>query len=803
MGNYILNLVLNSIKYQKKKYLLLCVGIIISVVLSNSILLIVKNAYNNQNENTIKAKGNYEIAFINSDKECAEKVKQDNDVDKENTSLLIIETENSIDRIKDLRCDLIHINDSTLRNILGQLKIKEGRLPENNHEIIMEEWVAKRNNLSIGDEINFNINNSDNIYKIVGYYQNFKSSQYKEKTNIYTILYDLDEREWKSDYILNVMFKLKDNVDFNKSCEKFKAMVPEDQFEINETVANKRSSIIEFNETLGISLVLIVPVMIVSIFMILNIFNISVSEKIKYFGMLKMLGASRKVIKKLVISEALIIGFMSFPPGVLISIILVKYVARIFDVEYIIGSEVNIYLECILISGIILAVIMFISAYFPAKHVSKITPLDAVFQNRSGITSSISSKSGKAIPKQQKNIILEMANKNIKRNKKKYNITILSIMLSVFLVIVYSCYFSMVSYVIDKQTKEEVMINTKIYKGQNTPNELFSKIYEDISNLNITKNIYNTYDTVPVTITSDLQQGSETALIQIYDSERLDSIKKSKYFIGGTYNIQDVKDNNGILVYCKNNDKESKVSYGSSMKIKNSDNNYMEFHVDGVFEYLPFNLKNEFEQAEDKYNVDNIIIMSRDSAEKLIKSEISLIGYDLIAKNNKDLDNYNDSIINVIDEIQDVKWVEYDDIRSDMNSMLSQINIAAVVFLSFIVFIAFLNLLNIINTSIIERKHEFGILKAIGMSEKKIRLMVYIEGFICTVKASIYGTLLSIIFVYGVKTVMLKSAEWTVPFKIYLFPIVFTIISSYLASLIPLRKVGKFNIVDLINDSEN
>ena len=803
MGNYILNLVLNSIKYQKKKYLLLCVGIIISVVLSNSILLIVKNAYNNQNENTIKAKGNYEIAFINSDKECVEKVKQDSDVDKENISLLIIETENSIDRIKDLRCDLIHINDSTLRNILGQLKIKEGRLPENNHEIIMEEWVAKRNNLSIGDEINFNINNSDNIYKIVGYYQNFKSSQYKEKTNIYTILYDLDEREWKSDYILNVMFKLKDNVDFNKSCEKFKAMVPEDQFEINETVANKRSSIIEFNETLGISLVLIVPVMIVSIFMILNIFNISVSEKIKYFGMLKMLGASRKVIKKLVISEALIIGFMSFPPGVLISIILVKYAARIFDVEYIIGSEVNIYLECILISGIILAVIMFISAYFPAKHVSKITPLDAVFQNRSGITSSISSKSGKAIFKQQKNIILEMANKNIKRNKKKYNITILSIMLSVFLVIVYSCYFSMVSYVIDKQTKEEVMINTKIYKGENTPDELFSKIYEDISNLNITKNIYNTYDTVPVTIASDLQQGSETALIQIYDSERLDSIKKSKYFIGGTYNIQDVQDNNGILVYCKNNDKESKVSYGSSMKIKNSDNNYMEFHVDGVFEYLPFNLKNEFEQAEDKYNVDNIIIMSRDSAEKLIKSEISLIGYDLIAKDNKDLDNYNDNIINVIDEIQDVKWVEYDDIRSDMNSMLSQINIAAVLFLSFIVFIAFLNLLNIINTSIIERKHEFGILKAIGMSEKKIRLMVYIEVFICTVKASIYGTLLSIIFVYGVKAVMLKSAEWTAPFKIYLFPVVFTIISSYLASLIPLRKIGKINIVDLINDSEN
>ena len=135
--------------------------------------------------------------------------------------------------------------------------------------------------------------------------------------------------------------------------------------------------------------------------------------------------------------------------------------------------------------------------------------------------------------------------------------------------------------------------------------------------------------------------------------------------------------------------------------------------------------------------------------------------------------------------------------------MLSQINIAAVLFLSFIVFIAFLNLLNIINTSIIERKHEFGILKAIGMSEKKIRLMVYIEGFICTVKASIYGTLLSIIFVYGVKAVMLKSAEWTAPFKIYLFPVVFTIISSYLVSLIPLRKIGKINIVDLINDSEN
>lgn len=528
MNNYIFNLVFNSIRYQKKKYLLLFIGIIISVILSNSILLIVKNVYENQINERIKANGDYHISFIDVNKDLVDKLNEDNNVDQENTSLLLLETQNSLQEIKNLRCDLIHVNNIGFKNILSKLEIKEGRLPKNNKEIVLEEWVARRNNLNIGNKLKFNINGRDSYYEIVGYYNNFKSSQYKEKTNIYTLLDNISERDWKQGKVLNIMFKLKNNVSIEDNIKKYESMVTNDRFYLNEDAINLEKREFAFNENLLISIVLIIPVMIVSIIMIVNIFNISVTEKVKYFGMLKMLGTSKKDIKKIVLLEAVLTGLIVFPLGIILSIIVVKYIIPLFNISYIIGDKIHIYVECILFSGIILILTMMISSYFPARRAVKLVPLDAVFQsrvNQENMFKDMFTKKSKNINniedinKKKNNIILEMAVKNIKRNKKKYRATVLSIMLSVFLVIVYSSYFSMVRYIMDKQTKEEVMINTKIYKGLDTPKEEFETIYNKVISLDDVGNIYNTYNTIKVT--SSVENNiSENTLIQIYDSNR-------------------------------------------------------------------------------------------------------------------------------------------------------------------------------------------------------------------------------------------------------------------------------------------
>lgn len=814
MNNYIFNLVFNSIRYQKKKYLLLSIGIIISVVLSNSILLIVKNAYDNQLNEQIKSNGDYHIALNDVSKDLIDKLKEDNNIDQDNTSLFLFETENSLEQIKNLRCDLLHVNNIGFKNILSQLEMKQGRLPENNKEIILEEWVCRRNNLNIGDNLKFNINGQSINYDIVGYYNNFKSSQYKEKTNIYTLLDNVSERDWKQDKILNIMFKLKNNISIKDNIQRYESMVSSDKFEVNEAAIDSQNGKFIFNENMSISILLIIPVMIVSIIMIVNIFNISVAEKVKYFGMLKMIGASKKDIKKIVLLEALFIGLIVFPIGIILSNIIVKYILPLFDINYIVGDTIHIYGDCILSSGIILIITMIISAYFPAKRAAKLMPLDAVFQNRINqeyIQEPKSTKKNRIIDnikrhflKKKNNVVLEMAIKNVKRNRKKYRITMISIMLSVFLVIVYSSYFSMVRYIIDKQTKEEVMINTKIYKGENTSQQQFDDIYNKVNNLSDVKNICKIYNNAEVksNIENSINEiNSEDTLIQIYDNNRLNSIDKDKYFICKNRNIDKVKNEDGVLIYCKNPDESKNISFGSNIEIKINDNLTKTFKVEGVLEYLPYLIKNEFTKTS-KDNSDKVIIINENLAKKLIPSDMLITGYDVFAKDNENLKEYQNNIMNIVSETQDVKWIEYDDIRANIDNMFNQINAIVFIFLSFIITIAFLNLLNIISTNIITRKQEFGILKSIGLSAKKIKLMIYIEGLVCTIKGALYGSIVSLLFVYIAKKILMRNSDWSIPIWIYLFPIIFALLVGYLATVIPIKKINKENIVELINIEE-
>ena len=381
--NYILNLVFNGIKYQKKKYCLLFFGIILSVILCNCTLLVVKNIHQNQLKESIKSSGDYQFSFIDVKKELLTDLKKDNNVNQDSISLLLLENENDISKIKDLRVDILHANKEAYKNILSKMEISTGRFPQTNKEVIMEEWVARRNNLNIGDNIEADINGQVLSFEIVGYYQNFISSQYKEKTNIYTLLDDVSERQWKNDAVFNIYLKLNSTVAIENNIHKYEDMVTEGEFKINKDAINLIEGSTGFNETDRLSIILLVPVIMISIIMILNVFNISITEKIKYFGMLKMIGASQRDIKKIVLLEAILLGLLAYPVGIIISITIVKWIIPLFNISYIIGADIQIFMGTLLISGIALIIIMIASAYFPARFAAKLVPLDALFQNRS------------------------------------------------------------------------------------------------------------------------------------------------------------------------------------------------------------------------------------------------------------------------------------------------------------------------------------------------------------------------------------------------------------------------------------
>ena len=77
------------------------------------------------------------------------------------------------------------------------------------------------------------------------------------------------------------------------------------------------------NMMIAIAIIVIVIIILTSVYCIKNTFSISLTEKIKMYGMLSSVGATKKQIKKSVIQEGMILSLIGMPVGILVGILLV------------------------------------------------------------------------------------------------------------------------------------------------------------------------------------------------------------------------------------------------------------------------------------------------------------------------------------------------------------------------------------------------------------------------------------------------------------------------------------------------
>ena len=189
---------------------------------------------------------------------------------------------------------------------------------------------------------------------------------------------------------------------------------------------------------IAVIIVAIVVIMITSIYCIKNAFAISLTEKIRMYGMLSSVGATKKQIRKSVIQEGMLLSLIGIPLGVLsgiLAVYILTFVVRNI-LQGIVEAEVVFSISILpVIIAILLGILtVYLSCLSAARKASRITPLEAI---RSSNDVKINSKKIKA-PK----IIRKLfgmggviAYKNLKRSKKKYRTTVVSIAISVFVFI--------------------------------------------------------------------------------------------------------------------------------------------------------------------------------------------------------------------------------------------------------------------------------------------------------------------------------------------------------------------------------
>ena len=741
------------------------------------------------------------------------------------------------------------------------IELTDGELPKNNNEIIIPRHL--RNNgkvdLKVGDTITLEVGsrmsegyalgqnnpyeetNNETIentvsvtYKVVGIFERpstalepFSSPGYTFITTNasgvknYTVFARYTREGLKNEYkvtagILGVNEKvLKKNIqEFNyKEVNEKEQGKSKFYFDINrylimlETNAYGDSSM---KALLVLSTIVTVIIIVTSVYCIKNSFNISITEKTKEYGILKSVGATTSQIKKSVYYEAFLLGCVGIPigilSGVLASFILI-HVVNFFIRSMFVGNEYLIfkisYLS-IVISIILSIITIFMSSKKGAKIASKTSPMVLIRGNDDIKVNSKKLKTPKYINKLF-GIGGVVSYKNIKRNKKKYRTTIVSIVMSV------SVYIAL-SYFVN--TAFDVV---KMAKGSYTYNLVYTSYTKDY-NLNYNNVLnFSKHDTVKKysvvrtsIITGNFKASKDFKKYNAYMSEEKPilnsvtfiSVGKEEYLryiskLGLNYNS--VKDK-GILI--DNNigydtKKKLEVSYNMTDNKKGDIINFTSIKEDKTFDMelasvtsiRPFGYENNYGSL--------VMVVSDEYMEKLDKLEsVSLY------VESTDPDKLQSDIDKMC---KDTEGCYVNNVDATVKQMKSIYTVIAIFLYGFIIVISLIGITNIFNTittNMTLRKREFATLKSIGMTSNEFNRMIFLESFFYIFKSLLIGipigVLLSYLIFKGFTNQVLFS--YKVPFKGIIVSIAIVCLLIVWLNNYSSKKANKGNVIETIRN---
>lgn len=741
------------------------------------------------------------------------------------------------------------------------IELTDGELPKNNNEIIIPRHL--RNNgkvdLKVGDTItlevgsrmsegyalgqnnpyeetnNETIENTISItYKVVGIFERpstslepFSSPGYTFITTNasgvknYTVFARYTKDGLKNQYkvtagILGVDASLlkKNILEFNykevyeKEPEKSKYTFDVNRYLIMlETNAYGDSSM---KALLVLSTIVTVIIIVTSVYCIKNSFNISITEKTKEYGILKSVGATTSQIKKSVYYEAFLLGSVGIPIGVISGVFasfILIHVVNFFIRSMFVGNEYLIfkisYLS-ILISIILSIVTIFMSSKKGAKIASKTSPMVLIRGNNDILVNSKKLKTPKYINKLF-GIGGVVSYKNIKRNKKKYRTTIVSIVMSV------SVYIAL-SYFVN--TAFDVV---KMVKGDYTYNLVYTSYTKDY-NLNYNNVLnFSKHDTVKKysvvrtsTITGNFKASKDFKKYNAYMSEEKPilnsvtfiSVGKEEYLryiskLGLNYNS--VKDK-GILI--DNNigydtKKKLEVSYNMTDNKKGDIINFTSMKEDKTFDMelasvtniRPFGYENNYGSL--------VMVISDEYMERLDKLEsVSLY------VESTDPDKLQSDIDKMC---KDTEGCYVNNVDATVKQMKSIYTVIAIFLYGFIIVISLIGITNIFNTittNMTLRKREFATLKSIGMTSNEFNRMIFLESFFYIFKSLLIGipigVLLSYLIFKGFTNQVLFS--YKVPFKGIIVSIAIVCLLIVWLNNYSSKKANKGNVIETIRN---
>ncbi|MEI5907522.1 FtsX-like permease family protein [Bacillus spongiae] len=865
--NIVNKLTVRHLKKNKKRTLVTMIGVIISVAMLTAVATIGFSFLDLLQRQTIADEGEWHVQYEDVNKDQLEAIQKD-----DATGTVEIERDRGfayLEGSQNPNRPYLFIKEYNAQNSKKfPVELSEGRLPKTANEVVLSEEIVTNAKVKyeIGDKLTLDVGNrvvtnSENgemmegfsqfgslsrdqngeineeinkqitlEYTVVGF---IKRPNWEPSSAGYTIISYLDETMVGENDVVNASVILKE--------------VDQSLYTHAEALAktNNIQSVYYHNSLLqyyGVTdddplqgtlltffSILMSVIMIGSVSLIYNAFAISVSERTRHLGMLSSVGATGKQKRNSVFFEGALIGLISIPLGIVGGLagigVTFWVINSLFQEAFEVTESLKVTVTplTLLITSILSVLTIFISTYLPARKAAKISAIDAIRQATEVKLTGKTVKTSKLIRKLF-GFEAEVGLKNLKRNKRKYQATVFSLVISIVLFLTVSFftdnlkksveltqegiqYDIVVHGIQDKQLAEQLV---KAAGSMDEVTEYYpvtslsGRALIDQSELN--DELKNQVKNDP----SILQNGHYSYFLKLIalDEETLKAYAKDVGLdyetLQSTENIAGIVINRSFEIFNDNRiesetiqtavgekiDINTRVNIDPSVEQNNSHMQTVE--IAAKTDQLPVGV------STGGFSDLNVVVSKaalaqlyseNEEEEQFINTQLFINSKDPLAT-QYELEAI-DPLLFVSNEHQ---------YRQQEENMILIISVFTYGFIVLITLISVANIFNTISTSISLRKREFAMLKSVGMTPKGFNKMIRYESIFYGLKSLLYGLPISLIILYLMHRSLMNSFTFdlTLPWARILFVIAVVLLIVGGLMQYSSAKIKKENIIDAL-----
>lgn len=840
-------LTIKNLRLNKKRTIVTIIGIILSTALMVGIGLLFSSFQDLMIRDTIGYSGKYEAKYNDVD------LIKLNDIKNKNFTYFYekpigfskIESSNEYK-------PYMYIT-SVNKEYFNELKLVDGSFPKNENEVVISNHVITNGGLNykVGDIVTFtygsrNIdgditlanselvdgefltNEGTHTYKIVGIVDRSNFESYSASG--YTA-FTLDVNSDKGNANLYVMFNKNKKI-IKQSEELAKELNYDGDINYNSTLLALYGESTYGNVMSSMGGMMIIMLSLVSIGCIIVIYNsfaISVMERKKEFGLLSSIGATKRQLSHTVFFEAVVVGVIGIILGIIGAYIGIGCVILIINnlisdmLEYKLHLVTNPLF--IVIPVIFMIVVIGVSAFIPSRRASKVSPIEAIRQNDDIKINKKKIRTSKLVLKLF-GIEGEIALKNIKRNKKKYKVTIVSLFISIVLFISFSSYMN---YTLNTASSVmgEVPYDYQISYFGDDPNndkEALDKINEIVKSSDVKE--YVSYSVSNLSIIGNYTYSDEYLDFykSAYGDDGIKALNNLKYQYISIYILDDNSYNKYKKLIGIDNDsvillnKFKGVSYGNNkrvnydipvinngninIKICNFDNDedvdttkYCNKNIDNIFvTNKSFDLIEEF-----SYMDDFKLIVNKKLYDSISDSSTHYTQFNIISDNTNNIDKLTKDL----DKYSNVNYTNIKEAMRQANNLILVVKILMYGFISLVTLIGVTSVFNTISTSMALRKREFAVLRSIGLTNRGFNKILFFESLFFGMKSLIFAIPVSIgitVLIHYALADMVSISTIIIPWKYIIISIVSVFVIVLLTMMYSTSKIKKHNIIEQIRE---